>query len=361
MTPNSNLIANLIEAGVEEQPIVGGETAVSLTSASVLGSLGVSVTPLGSAQINTVDGTPVADFVITGGTNDRINGDEVILHQGSGLELKDAAGAIDVSDFRIDTESHLVFADVTVNGVSAGNLAVFDLAANGALAFTSAAAAAVDSALGTTAITASTVVGVADAKPVIQPFSIPLASVHHHSAGSTSPAGGTEPIIGGDTQITLSSASALTSIGVSVKALGFASLDTGGPIPVANIPITGGTEGPGSADVILHQGSGLELKDAAGTVDLSNFIIDTKNQVVDADVSLDGKSVGELAVFNLGANGALTLTSPAAAAVDTTLNTTAITTATLVGTAVASPLTSPAGHLGHEFSGCSAHIDHVFY
>jgi hypothetical protein len=349
----------VIDASFNEHPIVGGETSVTLTSAPVLASLGVTVSALGTAKLDTDNATPVADFKITGGTEDRYG--DVILHQGSGLALTDAVGTIDVSDFRIDTQNHLVFADVAVNGASAGNLAVFSLAANGTLTFTADAASAVDSALGTQAITTSVVVGVAHANPIDLPFSEALPAVQHNPPSFPSPLpGSTEAIVGGDTAVTLTSASTLASLGVSVKSLGFASLDTHGATPVANFPITGGTEGPGSSAVILHQGSGLELKDTAGTVDLRNLVIDTQNHVVDANVSIDGKVVGELAVFDLGANGALTPTSVAATALNTTLNTTAITTNTVIGTAVAEPIPAFGSHDPHcwAVAGSWGHLDH---
>jgi hypothetical protein len=354
MNPSYTQFFKALEVNIGEHAILGGETSVTLTSAPVLASLGVSVSPLGTAEIQTVGGAVVADFAITGGTED--SSGDVILHQGSGLELKDAAGSIDVSDFRIDTENHLVFADVSINGASAGNLALFNLAADGTLTFTTAAAAAVDSALGTQAITSSVVVGVAHPDPHALPFSIDLAAAQTLPSFPSPAPGSTESIIGGDTAVTLTSASTLASLGVSVEALGSAHLNTGGAAPVANFPITGGTEGPGSDAVILHQGSGLELKDAAGTVDLRDFVIDGVNHVVDANVSLNGSAVGELAVFNLAANGALTLTSAAASAVAATLHASAITSATPIGTAVAEPIPGPASHGLNGWY--AAHCDH---
>ena len=141
------------------------------------------------------------------------------------------------------------------------------------------------------------------------------------------PTSGTEPIGGGNTAVSLTSATTLQTLGVSVTPLGSASLHTGGTTPVAEFPITGGTEGPGAGnDVILHQGSGLELSDSAGTLDLRDFLIDTQNGVVDANVTVNGQSAGNLAVFDIGSDGAsLTLTSAAAGVVNTVLGTSAIT------------------------------------
>ena len=106
-----------------------------------------------------------------------------------------------------------------MNGTFAGNEAVFKLGTDGSLTFTDAAASAVDHTLGTTAITTSTVVGVADTAPNTAPVSIPLPHVQAQVPGlPTLPAGVTEAILGGDTAITLSSASTLTSLGRSQAA-----------------------------------------------------------------------------------------------------------------------------------------------
>jgi hypothetical protein len=153
------------------------------------------------------------------------------------------------------------------------------------------------------------------------------------------------PIVGGDTAVTLTSAPALQSLGVTVTPLGSASLDTSGTTPVADFPITGGTEGPGAGnDVILHQGSGLELSDSNGSLDLKDFLIDTQNGVVDANVTVNGQSAGNLAVFDIASDGAsLTLTPTAARVVDQVLGTFAITSSTVIGTAAPSPVALPGG------------------
>ena len=77
---------------------------------------------------------------------------------------------------------------------------------------------------------------------------------------------GTEPIVGGETSVSLASATVLQSLGISVAPLGSATIDASGPDPMAKFGITGGTESAGDdADVILHQGSGLELFNGTST------------------------------------------------------------------------------------------------
>ncbi len=321
------------------ESIIGGETSVDLSSAATLTSLGVTVTGLGSAKIENSNGEVVAVFPITGGTEE--SGGDVILHQGSGLELSDAAGYVKLSDFRVDTNTDIVYADVTTKAGTSSDVAVFDIGSGAALTLTSAAASVVDTALGTTAITTSVVIGSAAPDPVANPLPVWFEEWAPERAlfGDYGWGGSTQPIVSGVTDVTLTAASTLESLGVSVSALGTAKISqTGDNPPVAQFAITGGTEGPKRGeDVILHQGSGLELSDAAGSIELQNFIIDTAHHVIDADVTVDGTtSAGNLAVFNLGPGGKLTLTTAAEGALDSYLNLNLSGTVT-IGEAAAHP------------------------
>jgi hypothetical protein len=339
---NNNPFGYLLSS-LNEQPILTGKTSVYLTSAGTLTSLGVTVAGLGSTTVTSSGGTPVANFPVTGGTRNLLNGSESVLHQGSGLELSDSKGSISLTDFNVDTLNGTIDANVTIDGQLAGNVPVFDLGRGvfgPTLTLTTAAAGAVDTTLGTDAITSSTTIGTAIVSPLINPFSLGQPSLQFISPTPPPPAGTTAPIVGGATSVTLGSAAILASLGVAVKNLGFASLDLSGAVPVANFPITGGSEDASSAE-ILHTGSGIALGNLVGMVSLKDLFIDTKNDVVDANVELNGKSVGNLAVFNLGAGGALTLTAGAAAAANKTLGITALTTMTPIGSAMAGPIAGP--------------------
>ena len=310
---------------VGQSPILGGDTSVTLSSAGVLQSLGVSVTPLGTGSIDTSGASPVAEFPITGGTAGS-DANDVILHQGSGLELADQAGTIDLSNFRIDTQNNQVDALVATNGQSDGVLPVFDLGAQGTLTLTRAAAQAVDATLGTTAVTPETVIGSASPAPITDLGSLPSGQ------GTSSVA----PVIGGTTAVTLSAAGALQDAGVQVAPLGLSFIDSSGAVPVADFLITGGSVGGNSGTVLLHQGSGLELSDAAGTVDLSDFLIDVQDQAVFANVSANGTSLGNAQVFDLDSSNNLSLTTGAAQALDQTLGA-SLTAGTTIGTASPMP------------------------
>lgn len=324
------------------EAIIGGETTVTISAAivSVLSGLpGFKATGLGSAKLSTdKSGDLLAEFPITGGTKDATG--DVILHQDSGLELSDASGYIKITDLRVDTNTDVVYADVITASGTLTDVAVFDIGAGAALTVTAAAAAAIDAALGTKAVTAGLKIGSAAPDPVLNPLptSFEESPLLRDLFGEFGYQGGTEPIVSGVTDVTLTSASVLHSLGVSVTGLGTASISTKGGEPVAAFDITGGTETP-QGDVILHEGSGLELSNSGHTVtvELQNFIVDTIHDVVDANVTINGTSVGNLAVFTLGSNGQLTLTAAAAAALDAAFKVSAFTDTTVIGDAAAHP------------------------
>jgi len=85
-------------------PITGGVTAVTLTSAPTLASVGLGVAPQGTATVSPgSDGTPLAYFPVTGGAIDTGSFAGTIEHDGSGLALSDASITLNLTDFVIDT------------------------------------------------------------------------------------------------------------------------------------------------------------------------------------------------------------------------------------------------------------------
>jgi hypothetical protein len=328
------------ESGTE--PIIGGDTSVTLTSAAALQSFGISIAPLGSATVDASGADPVATFNITGGTESAGGGADVILHQGSGLELSDGVSTIDLSDFRIDTANLVVVANVTVDDTAAGNLPVFDLGPGGALTLTDAAANVVSDTFAAPDITSSEIIGLASPMPVID-----FACLHGYCAGADSmqfvnQQPDTQPLVGGETSVTLTTAPALQSLNINVSPLGSGLIDASSADPVAQFPITGGTLGPDAGEaVILHQASGLRLSGSGGSVDLSDLLIDTQNHVVDANVSANDFFVGNVAVFDLGQDGTLSLTSDAASLLDNTFGTSALSAGQSIGFAAPSPIPLP--------------------
>ena len=337
-----------------ERSVLGGQTDVTLTAAPTLASLGVGVAPLGAATLDASGAAPVASFPITGGTEDGVSGGAVYLHENSGLELSDSAGTVDLENFRVDTQNHFVFSDVTVDGSLVGTVATFRLAGDGELKLTGRAAKALDAALGTDALTPGLAIGTGAPQPVDNRFSalLGLPVVDHvlsQRGGHTQSPTGTDPIVGGETEVDLTSAGTLASLGVSVATTGFASLDASGATPAAFFPVTGGTEDPATGLArVLHQGSGLTLSDANGSLSLSDFFVDSFNSRTYANVTADGEDAGNQPVFNIGQDGSsLTLTKRAAATVDRVLGTDAITNMTPIGQASVDVVPGPSAILNY--------------
>lgn len=308
------------------QPILDGETAVTLTSAATLTMLGIQVAPIGSATVEAGHGDPVAYFPITGGTAGGEPGDTQILHEGSGLELASDLGAVALTDFRIDTLYGTIVANVTVNGFTIPNVAVFSLGEDLSLTLTSTAAQVVAGVLGASAVTPEVVIGTAGTFPVTEPDLVMVPGE-----------GGTTPLVGGETLVTLTSAPVLDTLGIDVGLLGTATLDASGAFPVAQFDVTGGTAGPGSDAVLLHQGSGLTLSNESGSLGFEDFIIDTQNLAVYANVSVYGNLSGNIAVFDIGEGAALTLTPFVAELANAVFGTTAITPEVVIGSAAPMP------------------------
>ncbi len=130
------------------------------------------------------------------------------------------------------------------------------------------------------------------------------------------------PIIGGVTSVTLTSAPALTGLGLGVGGLGSAIISPGSAgTPLAYFPVTGGSIDTVSfAGSIEHAGSGLSLSTAAVTLNLTNFVIDTVGGTLSGNAAVGSTALGVVPLFNLGSSGvavapfSLSLTSAAAGA-----------------------------------------------
>jgi hypothetical protein len=154
---------------------------------------------------------------------------------------------------------------------------------------------------------------------------------------ATAAAAHAAPITGGTTEVTLTSAATLASLGASVSGLGTATINTSGTYPVATFPITGGSTSP-SGNLIEHNGSGLAITAGSTVVDARNFLIDTANAVIDSDVSINSGSSSNIGLFAIGSGLSLTLTSGAATALSPVFGLPASQLEALViGTATTSP------------------------
>lgn len=127
------------------------------------------------------------------------------------------------------------------------------------------------------------------------------------------------PIIGGNTAVTLTSASALNEAGLSVAPLGSATVVPDSNPPIINFGITGGSIDLNTfAGTIEHDGSGFSLSDDDVTVELRNFVINTVTLVLSGDVTANGSMLDDVGLLNIGLSGieetpfSLTLTDTAA-------------------------------------------------
>ena len=322
--------------------LIGGDTVLTIPEGTVAALVGLDVTVsgYGSAQLAFDSGGDLnADFAITGGF---LGATDTILHQGSGLTFSDANGSITISDFRIDTRQDIVYGDVslTTGGTTTqeSDVDLLKIGSGLSLTFTADAIAAVNDALGS-ALTTAVAVGTAAINPITNPLPVWLEENSYirglfHDHGFQ---GGTQPIVAGRTLVTLTAGPALTSLGVKVSPLGSAMVRPHGGQPIAVFGITEATE-QATGDVILHEGSGLQFSNSTGSVQLRNLIVDTIHDVVDADVLVNNKFVGDIAVLTLGAGGSLALTAAAAGALDTTLGLGgALTAGEVIGSAATHP------------------------
>jgi hypothetical protein len=135
-------------AAAQAATIVGGVTAVTLTAAPTLTSLGLSFSTLGTATaMANAMGIPTINFPITGGTIDT-NGRGLIEHNGSGLLFTAGATTLALENFLIDTNTSQLFGRATANGTVLGVIPVFDITTILGLKLTPGAAGALTSLFG---------------------------------------------------------------------------------------------------------------------------------------------------------------------------------------------------------------------
>ena len=153
-------------------PISGGTTAVTLTSAATLGSLGLGVAGLGSATLSPGStGIPIAYFAITGGSIDTNSFAGRIQHAGSGLRLFTSSASISLTNFLIDTTTGVLSGSVAFGSTSLSAVPLFNIGTSGvltspfSLALTSTAAGALSTVFGVGNLT-GTVIGTANTLPI---------------------------------------------------------------------------------------------------------------------------------------------------------------------------------------------------
>lgn len=159
-------------AQAQSLPVVGGVTAVTLTSAATLTSVGLSVGTLGSAQFSPGSaGTPLVYFPVTGGTLNTSTFAGTIEHAGSGLSLTSGGTTLNLTDFVIDTTALTLTGQAAVGASALGAVPLFNLSFGSDpvspfnLAVTSAAAGALTALFGLPDLTGFTL-GTANTIPI---------------------------------------------------------------------------------------------------------------------------------------------------------------------------------------------------
>lgn len=142
-------------------------------------------------------------------------------------------------------------------------------------------------------------------------------------------------LVGGVTQVTLTSAPTLTSLGLTLAPTGTATVfTTSSGIPVASFNITGNSP----ENLIAHDGSGLRFSAGGNSLAVSNFLINTTTNTISGTVMVNGTLVGNgISLFNIGSGLTLTLSPTALGAFGSTFGlnqatVTALSTA-VIGTA----------------------------
>jgi hypothetical protein len=156
------------------------------------------------------------------------------------------------------------------------------------------------------------------------------------------------PITGGTTAVKLTSAPTLTGAGVTFSGLGSVALSPGSDeLPIAYFPITGGNIDTGTfAGTIAHNGSGLRFTTTAGSLDLTNFLINTNTLSLTGTVAFGTTTLTNVALFDLSFNATpifpfnLKLTPTAAGALSAVLGVPNLTGVT-IGIANTLPITAP--------------------
>ncbi len=278
---------------------IGTAVAIDAGTAGALTSLGVALTPSGSATFDA--GTSTITFPITSGYAE-IHSDVnykpgyiagSIQHQGSGISLTAGSTKVELSNFVVDPANSmlygtvggapkvpLLFLDGTAVKVSTerGNVVLQGTVAK----LTETAAGALNGAFKTTAIKAGMPLGgvrlVAKGQAVTYNAAVDKTTTIARLNGE-----------GTSVKLDAGTAAALKSLNVAVAPTGSGTFDAG--TGTVTFPITGGFASihsdpafqPGYiAGVVLHEGSGLKFTAGAKSLELTNFVVDPGNSVLTA-------------------------------------------------------------------------------
>ena len=145
-------------------------------------------------------------------------------------------------------------------------------------------------------------------------------------------------IVGGTTNVKLTSLDLFASLGIDLELLGSATISGS----TVTFPITGGSVDSATGfSLVEHNGSGISLGKDEDLVELANFFIDPENSILSGLVTVNGGLLGEdIPLFNITSGLRLNLTSDAATALSSVFGVT-IPAGTEIGAASVRPKTIP--------------------
>ena len=154
--------------------------------------------------------------------------------------------------------------------------------------------------------------------------------------------------VSGETSVAFSASTAasLSGMGLNLSPLGKATFDAATMTLV--LPISSGTLNA-SGDVFKYDGSGFSISNGSGDVTFRNLTINTADRTVSGNMHFGSTQINQIAIFDIGNGGTLTLDAKAAAELSAALGIGNLA-GTNVGTAsVSIPL--PGGSAGSSGSG----------
>ena len=144
-------------------------------------------------------------------------------------------------------------------------------------------------------------------------------------------------IIGGITDVKLTSVDLLNSLGIDLMLVGSATISGS----TVTFPITGGTVDTETGFALIeHDGSGVGFTDGDTEVILTDFLIDTENSLLSGVAAVDGSVLGIVPIFDISPSLRLTLTPTAAGALSDAFKLT-IPAGTEIGVADVKPKVVP--------------------
>ena len=254
-----------------------GTTTVVLNQSLVPALVGLGVGPVKPGTLTAPGGTYQVAFPITKVRHGSI------AHSGGLNFSKAAAGDVRITDFVVDTKKGVLTARTSVNGKGIGRIAVFTLGAVQEVApGVTPKCAGVAAGLSLTPAAAAALLGDAKSTVFIGDACVAPKAKHQRTFGTTT------------VVLNQNLVNALVGLGVAPVKPGTLTAP-GGTYQVA-FPITKIRDGR-----IFHSGGLSFSKAAAGDVRITDFVVDTKKGVLTAQTSVNGKGIGRIAVFTLGA------------------------------------------------------------